>query len=58
MVYFLLTQDPFHVSEAHGTFPAEYGKAMETGTFHVTMTRTMKPVCSEVVAPSSKIHGV
>lgn len=39
MVYFLLTQDLFQVSEAHETFPAEYGKAMETGPFPVTMTR-------------------
>lgn len=51
MVYFLLIQDPIQVSEAHGTFPAEYGKATET------MTRIIKPVYSEVVAPYSKIHG-
>lgn len=57
MVYFLLIQDPIQVSEAHGTFPAECGKATETGLFHETMTRIIKPVYSEAMAPYSKIHG-
>jgi len=51
MVYFLLIQDPIQISEPQGTFPAEYGKATET------LTRIIKPLSSEVVAPYSKIHG-
>lgn len=58
MVYFLSTQDLFQVAEVNRTFPADYANTTQTGPFHVITTRIIKPVCSEEVAPHSKIHGV